>query len=110
SSCRLPAPTALGYTPSVRRPAVSGRAIAWFAAVLAFAASSIGVGQNPPPYVETVTFEVVISETTYRGAVSEIHLMLDRFGGRNRLQDSRRMMNAGGDRWRISVPLQEGDY
>lgn len=61
-------------------------------------------------YVENVEFTVRISETTYGGQVNELFLMLDRYGGRNRLNDARRMTNTGGDRWTITVPLVEGDY
>lgn len=68
------------------------------------------VGQQGQPYVENVTFQVTISETPYRGPVNSIYLMLDRAGGRNRLQNARAMQNAGGDTWRLVVPLEEGDY
>lgn len=69
-----------------------------------------GLGQAGMPFTEDAVFEVAIGETTYRGAVNEIFLLLDRAGGRNRLQDARRMSNVGGDRWRVTVPLEEGDY
>ncbi|MEQ9497430.1 MAG: alpha-amylase family glycosyl hydrolase [Deltaproteobacteria bacterium] len=61
-------------------------------------------------YTETIRFEVRISETSYGGPVNEIFLMLDRYGGRNRLQAARRMTNAGGDLWRVDAELAEGDY
>lgn len=67
-------------------------------------------GQAGQPYVENAVFSVTISETPYRGPVNEVFLMLDRWGGRNRLQNARRMTNAGGDTWRLTVPLEEGDY
>lgn len=66
--------------------------------------------QQGTPYTEDVTFEVRISETTFRGQPRELYLLLDRYGGRNRLQNARRMTNAGGDLWRVTFPLEEGDY
>lgn len=61
-------------------------------------------------YVENVELSVRISETTYGGQVNNVYLLLDRYGGRNRLQNARRMTNTGGDRWSVTVPLPEGDY
>lgn len=69
-----------------------------------------GSGTSQSAYIENVEFSVRISETTYGGQVNELFLMLDRYGGRNRLQDARRMTNVGGDRFSITVPMTEGDY
>lgn len=66
--------------------------------------------QQATPYTEDVTFEVRLSETSYRGQANEIFLMLDRYGGRNKLQQARRLTNAGGDLWRGTFPLEEGDF
>lgn len=76
---------------------------------LIFFFSPRGEGQSQP-YTETIRFEIRISETSYSGPVNEIFLMLDRYGGRNRLQDARRMTNVGGDTWRVDANLEEGDY
>jgi glycosidase len=67
-------------------------------------------GETQSTYIENVEFSVRISETSYGGQVNELFLMLDRYGGRNRLQDARRMTNTGGDRFSITVPMTEGDY
>jgi MYXO-CTERM domain-containing protein len=91
-----------------RTKIVAIAALATFVVAALFASQVIG--QQGQPYVENVTFRVTMSETTYRGAVSEIFLLLDRTGGRNRLQNARRMTNAGGDTWQTSVSLEEGDY
>jgi len=70
-----------------------------------------GETQAGPPFTESATFEVRISETTYRSAApNELHLLLDKYGGRNKLQNARRMTNVGGDLWRGTFPLEEGDY
>src|SRR5688572_3372309 len=61
-------------------------------------------------YVENIEFSLRISESTYGGQVNELFLLLDRYGGRNRLQNARRMTNTGGDRWTVTVPLAEGDF
>lgn len=61
-------------------------------------------------YVENVRFQIRIGDTSYRGPVSEIFLMIDRYGGRNRIQQAKRMSNTGGDQWEVTVPLEEGDY
>lgn len=61
-------------------------------------------------YTENVTFSIRMSETRFSGPVSEVYILIDRFGGRNRLQAARRLTNAGGDRWQITIPLEEGDY
>jgi hypothetical protein len=70
-----------------------------------FAGSQVGA-----PYRENATFSVRLSETSFHGQANEIFLMLDRYGGRNRLQNARRMNNVGGDSFSVTVPLEEGDY
>ncbi|MBI4818769.1 MAG: hypothetical protein HY791_21040 [Deltaproteobacteria bacterium] len=67
-------------------------------------------GVDGPVYTEDVHFQVRISETTYRGTANEVFLMLDRAGGRNRLQVARLMSNVGGDTFEATVPLEEGEY
>lgn len=66
--------------------------------------------QSGPQYSERVTFRVAIGQTSYGGPVSRIYMLLDRAGGRNRLQDARRLQHAGGDLWQTDVELVEGDY
>lgn len=61
-------------------------------------------------YTENVHFSFSMSETTYSGPVNEIHLLIDRYGRRNPLQEAKRMSNPFGDTWEITVPLEEGDY
>ena len=88
------------------------RAASWRLSLLAlgFLCWSPGLEAQSQVYVENVRFGVNLGETSYRGPVNEIFAMIDRTGGRNRLQDARRMNNVGGDRWELTVPLEEGDY
>lgn len=76
---------------------------------LLFSAPAL-LGQGTTPYTEDVRFQVRVSETTFRGSVSELFLMVDRAGGRNRLQAARRMSNVGGDAYELTVTLEEGEY
>ncbi|MFO0726849.1 MAG: alpha-amylase family glycosyl hydrolase [Myxococcota bacterium] len=62
------------------------------------------------PYRETATFSVRLSESSYHGQANEVFLLLDHYGGRNKLQNAHRMTNIGGDSFSVDLPLEEGDY
>lgn len=66
--------------------------------------------QSGAPYSERVTFRVAIGQSSYSGPLSSLYILLDRAGGRNRLQDARPLQNVGGDLWQTEVELVEGDY
>lgn len=91
---------------------MAARTLSWagLGLVLALAAVPASSDGQAQTYVENVRFQIRISETSYRGPVSEIFLMVDRYGGRNRLQQAKRMNNVGGDQWEVTAPLEEGDY
>jgi glycosidase len=61
-------------------------------------------------YTENVVFAVHTGESSFGGPVSEVYILLDHYGGRNKLQNAKRLTNMGGDFWSITIPLQEGDY
>lgn len=105
---RLPAPDPRSYDSGMVRIGSTRLAAALCLLGLSLV-SPPGEGQSST-YVENVVFNVRISESTYGGPVSEIFLLLDRYGGRNRLQDARRMSNTGGDNWQVTAALPEGDY
>jgi hypothetical protein len=86
------------------------------APILLFSATLLSAGAfaasraEAQVYSENIRFSFRLSETTYAGPVSEIHLLVDRFGRRNPIQNAKRMTNPSGDTWEITVPLEEGDY
>lgn len=67
-------------------------------------------GAQATRYTETVRFGVNMSASSFRGPVDEVYLLIDRYGGRNRLQDAHAMTRVNADRFEIELRLEEGDY
>ena len=61
-------------------------------------------------YTERVTFRIDVGQSTSHGPLTELYLLLDRAGGRNRLGDALRVNNVGGSNWEVTASLAEGDY
>jgi glycosidase len=98
--------------PEKRRPRAArrGRLVALLSSLLGLCILSPASEGQANVYMENVVFSVHTGESTFGGIVNEVYILEDHYGGRNKLQNARRLTNMGGDLWSITIPLQEGDY